>query len=263
MSNPYISVLISVYKKTQNLHLILESFSKQSEKSFELIVCEDDRDVEIARVIDFWKKKSNLDIKHVSQEDIGFRKNKILNAGIKEAVGTFVVFIDGDCIPHRRFIESYRVYSRQNFAMHGRRVMLSEQLTNDLLARNSPNPPRLIDLLITGSRPIEHGIFFPWLAKRHRPPSIWGCNWGIAKSHLIQLNGFDEDYVKAGVGEDLDIEWRLLKMGVKLMNLKQVAILYHLHHKQFYSNEDISFNMDLMQEKISLGHVACLNGLEK
>jgi len=36
---------------------------------------------------------------------------------------------------------------------------------------------------------------------------------GISKSDLIAINGFDEDYIAPGGGEDSDIEWRLQALG--------------------------------------------------
>ena len=40
------------------------------------------------------------------------------------------------------------------------------------------------------------------------------------KKYLMDLNRFDEDYIKPGVGEDTDIEWRIKKMVIELNPLK-------------------------------------------
>jgi hypothetical protein len=46
-------------------------------------------------------------IQHISQEDIGFRKTRILNNSIKIAKGEKIVFIDGDCLLHKHFMKEY------------------------------------------------------------------------------------------------------------------------------------------------------------
>ena len=44
-----------------------------------------------------------FEIKHVSQEDVGFRKCKILNEAIKIASKNIII-IDGDCLLHHKFL---------------------------------------------------------------------------------------------------------------------------------------------------------------
>ena len=46
----------------------------------------------------FIKSIKNLDIKHATQEDIGVRKSKSQNNGIKTSKWEYLIFIDGDCI---------------------------------------------------------------------------------------------------------------------------------------------------------------------
>ena len=71
---------------------------------------------------------------HVSHEDCGFRKNKILNDAIKITEGEKLVFIDGDCILHRKFLEMYNLNIKRDAYYYARRVMLSERMSNKLLS---------------------------------------------------------------------------------------------------------------------------------
>ena len=262
MSLP-ISVLVSVYKKRENLDLILDAFNRQTDTDFEVVVCEDDQDKSISDCVVGWHNRAKFVLRHVSQPDEGFRKNKVLNEGIRTSRGDFIVFIDGDCIPHPRFIESYRRHAAPGVALHGRRVMLSASISRRLLEGSCPSPPSLIDIMLSGSKKIECALYLPWLKKAPRESAIWGCNWGILKTHLLKLNGFDEDYMRAGIGEDTDIEWRLLKLGIELRNVKHDCLLYHLHHRQFYSEAEVAVNIGLMKAKMAQGNIRCLNGLEK
>ncbi|MBI9033995.1 MAG: hypothetical protein JEZ03_05970 [Bacteroidales bacterium] len=89
-----------------------------------------------------------------------------------------------------------------------------------------------------------------------------GCNWGVRKEHLIEINGFDEDYAKAGVGEDVDVEWRLKAIGLRKKSMKNKAIVYHMYHPRSYSEDGVQFNYSLLKNKQSANAIKCVNGLE-
>ena len=42
--------------------------------------------------------KHRFPIKHIWQEDIGFRKPRILNETVRQSSGDYLIFIDGDCM---------------------------------------------------------------------------------------------------------------------------------------------------------------------
>jgi glycosyltransferase involved in cell wall biosynthesis len=190
-----------------------------------------------------------------------FEKTRILNAGIRAASADFLIFIDGDCLPHPRFVSEYKRAARAGLALHGRRVMLSEKVSQQVLAGEVHFPPTLLQLVRSGSEKVEDALYLPWIQRKSRASAIWGCNWGIAKQHLIAVNGFDEEYESAGVGEDVDIEWRLLKHGVRLKNLKRRAIVYHLFHRSGYTDSQVQVNLDMMRDKIRKDLVFCARGL--
>jgi hypothetical protein len=85
----------------------------------------------------------------------------------------------------------------------------------------------------------------------------------VAKKDLLAVNGFDADYVRAGVGEDNDIEWRLLENGVGFKSMKNKAIVYHLHHERSYSEDGVQANFRLWDEKKKANHIRCLNGIDQ
>lgn len=255
-----ISVLIAVYKRTDFLNLILEAFAKQTDQDFEIVICEDDQNSEVVLCIEVWKDKFINKIKHVFQEDNGFQKNKILNKGIRASCGDFLVFIDGDCIPHHLFIATYRRARKLGFALYGRRVMLSTSMTNALVLGKNKLPISIFDLLFSGSKKILHSFYLPFLSKEKKS-GLWGCNWAVAKEQLLSINGFDEDYDSAGIGEDVDIEWRLLLQGSRILNIKYQAIVYHLNHTVHYSETDVKKNIALCETKKKLGEIYCSNGL--
>ena len=98
------TLVISVYDNIEGLELVLNSVSKQSIKNFEVIVSEDAENPEMKQFIDNYKYKG--EIRHLNHPDIGWQKNKALNLAIEASKTDYLVFIDGDCILHPKFMET-------------------------------------------------------------------------------------------------------------------------------------------------------------
>ena len=103
-------------------------------------------------------------------------------------------------------------------------------------------------------------MYLPFISTK-KDYGILGCHWSAHKEDLLAINGYDEDYVLAGIGEDVDIEWRMKESGIKFKSLKFKAIQYHLHHALNYTSD--AENIALLKEKKKLGHIVCLNGILK
>jgi cellulose synthase/poly-beta-1,6-N-acetylglucosamine synthase-like glycosyltransferase len=261
-SKPLVSLVISYYKNLSFLELVLKGVERQSFRNFEVIIAEDDDSKEMKNFLQDYKPKNPYDILLVSQADLGFRKNKILNEAVRKSKGDILVFIDGDCIPHTHFLYHYAKEVKQGNYFIGRRVMISNKLTSILLKENSISKLNFLNLLITKPNRIEDGIYFPsyGLSKKS---GILGSNWGLTKYDFLAVNGFDEDYITAGVGEDVDIEWRLDALGFTPVSMKYKSLQYHLDHPFHYDKEVVMKNMEILENKKNLGHYFCLNGYEK
>jgi glycosyltransferase involved in cell wall biosynthesis len=259
-----VSLIISYYKNLINLKLILKALQNQSSKDFEVIISEDDNNDE---TIEFIKNsKFNFPLLHVNQdEDLGFRKNMTLNKSIKKSRTDFLIFIDGDCIPHKHFIKSYIGEKEEDTMLKGRRVMLSESITSKLLENPNLNLLSTKNILFSKSGKKKETIYNPYfsLISTMKNKGLLGCNWGISKQTLHKINGFDEDYVRAAVGEDTDVEWRLKGIGVTSKSVKNKAIVYHLYHERSYSKEDVNHNNKLLEIKKKIKAYYCKNGLVK
>jgi len=260
-----ISLIIPYYKQISFLKLILGSLALQSCKDFEVIVAEDDNLQATKDLIADLRKTSGFPIKHVHQKaDDGFRKNNMLNKAINASSGDILVFLDGDCIPHKHLLKHYSGLLKEDTAWFGRRVMLGEKLTQKILLSGDISLLSVCNIFFSDSSRKKYSLYIPFAKPRTvEDRGIWGCNWGIRKDTLLKVNGFDEDYVRAGVGEDVDIEWRLRKNKCKFIYMPQRLLVYHLHHPSNYSQEDVKFNFELFEKKKSEGYVNCKNGLVK
>ena len=259
-----LTLIISYYKALDNLKIILKALGNQSFKNFEVIVSEDDFN---EKTISFIKDNEHLypfPIFHIFQkEDNGFRKNAMLNRSALHSNADKLVFIDGDCIPHKHFIKQYIKNLKPGSFLLGRRVMLGEKLSASILREQSFKRLHLFSLIFSDSKKIKESIYNPYFKLAMKTRGLVGCNWGIMKQYLIDVNGFDEDYVRVGVGEDCDIEWRLIESGLKKKSIKNKAITYHLYHPETHSDENSLENYELLKRKMQAKHISCQNGLHK
>lgn len=264
------SVIISVYKDDAALSIILNSLLRQSVDNFEVIVSEDGSSDEIKRCVDHFKA-TDLLLFHLTQDDRGFRKNIALNRAIMAANTDHLIFIDGDCVPHHAFVEAHQSCTRRGITCTGRRLELGEGISSRLRDGSlslSRLTSRLSYLLFShalyrdNAKNIESGIFSKTLARltRDREIRLLGCNFSSHKQDLIKINGFNEDYLAPGIGEDSDIDWRLSKAGVKIRNIKFSAIQYHLYHPRMYGIS--AQNTELFDSTRKSESYTCTHGLD-
>lgn len=269
------TLIISVYKKVRELELILSSLEKQSyRKNYEIIIADDGSGEEIEKLIKQVRKKFEIDLKFITHEDLGFRKNKILNEAIKNSKSDYLIFIDGDCIPHYHFIEAHIKYQKPDTVLCGRRVMLGKKISEGILKSYGKNKSFEITfskLLIDSVRSknaslhVEEALYIENAKARNlinaKRTNLLGCNFSIPKNLIEKVNGFDENYTGPGIGEDTDIEYRLKFISASFESLRNLAIVYHLYHPKTIEERK---NYDYFHNYIkNSGNYFCKNGLIK
>jgi len=258
-----ISVIISIYNRLDNLYLILSALSKQTYTDFEVVISEDRDAAETVSFIEQARKEFKFPIQHVNQEDSGFRKTRILNKAVVAAKGEYLVFLDGDCLPHHRLLESYAKRLAPDTVCLGRRCYLDEKITKAVMDTKDLKKINFFNLLLHAKK-IDRAFYTPWMGIGKPKRKIIGCNWAVPRKTMFDINGYDEDYTQAGCGEDLDVDWRLRKLpNIKFMNIKHEVITYHLYHKANYSEDATNWGYALMAEKKKRGYFVCKNGIEK
>jgi len=259
-----LTVIISYYKDLANLKLILKALNNQSITDFEAIISEDDNNTETTDFVKQHQSDYSFPIIHLNQtKDDGFRKNEMLNKSIVRSKGETIAFIDGDCIPHRHFVKAYIKQTENGVILWGRRVMLGKKVSQKLLEHQKVENLSFCKLLFSDSELVKDALYLQNINLTFKQRGLLGCNWGIKKQHLLKINGFDEDYQKPGVGEDVDIEWRLKAIGLQMKSMKNKAIVYHVCHPRSYSEDGVQFNYKLLAKKQKSNQFECLNGIEK
>lgn len=267
-----ISLIISVYKNVDALRVVLNALRYQTFSDFEIIISEDGAYEPMAAFIQSYSCLQR--IVHLSQPDEGWHKNKALNCAIHNAKGDYLIFIDGDCVLHHRFIEEHMKLASEKGIVAGKRVKLGPVFSSlyldgrkDFLVLEKMIATQLNKLKADGAKFIEEGIYInpdgilgaiPTLRQmRH----LKGCNMSFHKKAIVAINGFDEDYELPAVGEDADLAWRFKGLGYQLVSARNRAVQYHLHHPENWTEQ--SMNLQLMAQKQRLREYVCKNGLLK
>lgn len=265
------SVIISVYRNTKSLKMVLDSLKEQTEKDFEIIITEDacgDGMRQFIESYDFANPHT-----HLTQDDSGWRKNLALNRAIVAAQADWIIMVDGDCILHPRFVEFHLRNASPDVVLGGKRVKLGEWSAADdfdpTCLRNI-NKTMVLETLHLKQRRgdsfCEEGIFidpdsFPWgfIPRIRKMHELKGCNMSFSKEAIMKINGFDMDYTKPAVGEDIDLGWRFKAAGYKLKSLRNMAVQYHIWHKTNWTDQ--SENLAKLEAKKAQGNYVCLNGI--
>lgn len=268
--SPVCTLIVSVYKNTLFLNCVLQSLRFQTEQRFELLISEDGDSQEmrnfLAACTFHWPWQ------HLTQADDGWRKNRALNNAIRAAHTNHLIFIDGDCVLHPRFIEMHVRYFQPDAILAGKRVMLSEQLSHRIIRHPEKIlslQPSILSALLwhRGTERAEEGVFISpdgllgFIPRQRKLEYLTGCNMSFSRQAIERINGFDEDYVRPAYGEDTDLVWRFKMAGFRFVSLRNMAVQYHLWHKKGWTDQ--SQNMAMGEAKRSRGEFICRNGLEK
>jgi len=253
-----ISVLLATYNWPQALKLCLESLATQTDRDFEIIIADDGSTNSTKQVIDAFKQSHPIAITHLWQEDQGFRKTKILNEAIAAAKGSYLVFLDGDCIIQPDFIARHRLLSQKGFLVTGSRVLLNEKLTEDLLSWKSWNFADFASKLLSYRLSGKINKYWPLKIKlgdgswRNYKKFVWrrikGCNMACWKSDAEAINGFDETMTGWG-HEDADFVFRLQRHHIQRKSGSWATEVLHLFH-QIHDQSNAAENARRVREKI-------------
>ena len=156
----------------------------------------------------------------------------ILNKALKICEGKYIIVIDGDCLLHKKYIENYKKSFEKGYdVVFGRRCELSKKITDKILKLKGNYKIKLFDLIFPYSKAWTEAIYFPIIGNLKKIKlRLLGSNMGFTKEIIFKINGFNEDYIGAGVGEDSDLQWRFLKIKARYKALKNTLIQYHLDH---------------------------------
>ena len=252
----FASVIFTTYNHPQWLEKTLWGFSAQTYRDFEIIVADDGSGDETRAVVESMQAQIEIPIRHLWQEDDGFRKCRILNKAIVASRGDYLIFTDGDCIPHPDFVRNHVELARPGTLLSGGYFKLPLEVSSaitrqDILDGNATRPSWLL----------RHGVAFtPRIAKLYSHPVIgaildaltltratWnGHSSSTWKEYVLATNGFDERMQYGG--QDREFGERLMNMGIRTRQVRYRCSCVHLDHGRGYAHpESIARNRSIRE----------------
>lgn len=263
-------MVLTTYQQPEWLEKSLWGYVGQRLRDFELIVADDGSSDDTARVVEQYRNAPGVRVRHLWQEDRGFRKCRILNKAIRAARGNYLVFSDGDCIPRRDFLAAHAAAARPGRFLSGGYVKLSEEASQKI-DRASVESQRAFSARWLGTRGHPHSLrklrVPDWtrrptdLAAASRP--TWnGHNASAWRSDVVAVNGFDERMAYGG--EDRELGERLENFGVRGLRVRYRALCVHLEHPRPYVDADaLAENLDIRRVTRAERRTWSAHGIEK
>jgi glycosyltransferase involved in cell wall biosynthesis len=267
---PTISVIITTYNRPDALRAVVEACFAQDDQDFEIIIADDGSGDNTRACVAALQAAAPLALRHVWQEDLGFRAARARNLGTLAARGDYIIFLDGDCVPQRDFIRRHRRLAERGHVVCGSRVLLSEAGTASVLGEHidlqTLGLGRMLRWRLAGhlNKMLQLLVSWPDLGRTTRRFSwrrIKSCNMAAWRSDLDLVNGFDESFLGWG-HEDSDLVVRLFNAGVMRKDGAFATEVFHLWHRENQRDQESS-NRQLVLRRAAERTTLAVRGLRE
>lgn len=207
------SIIVPLYNRPSEIDELLDSLTKQTYKSFEVIIVEDGSTLKAIHIIN--KYQSALSIQYYYKENEGPGLTR--NYGAKYANGKYLIFFDSDCIVPKNYMSIVANY----VAEHGADFFggPDRASTNFTQVQKAINYSMTSFFTTGGIRGGENQL------EKFHPRSF---NLGVKKSAFDSISGFS----KLRFGEDIDLSIRLFDKNYTSALIKD-AWVYHKRRTDF------------------------------
>jgi GT2 family glycosyltransferase len=235
---PTTTIVLAAYNQPRELALTLAALSAQTDPSFDVVVADDGSDPPAESALAEVARQLPFSVEWIWQRDDGFRKMRAQNRAVLRRKSELLLFLDGDCLPYRNWVEVYRRHARPGEFLVGGYIFLSDEQT----MRLSP------ELVRAGAHelPLDAQTWWRlqnahWRNKLYRGyqrnrPRIRGGNFGVARDLFERVDGFDE--AMCGYGkEDSELRNRMRNAGARGISLWTRARICHVSRSVFPGTE--------------------------
>jgi glycosyltransferase involved in cell wall biosynthesis len=259
---PSIALIISTYDQPDYLRRVLHAVSGQVLPPAEVLLADDGSDERTAQVFKDWAAPTSCRSEHLWQAHEGFRKARILNEAIARARAEYLVFLDGDTVPHPRFIADHQQLAAPERFVQGHRALIGRRAARTF-GEGVLRQERREALLAGDLSGWKHAFRWPVPLRRLRRDlrGVRGCNLGIWREHLAKVNGYNEEFTGWG-REDSELAVRLINNGVLRMDVRGWALCYHLWHPPL-DRAKLPANDQLLAAAVAEGRQSCSVGLSR
>lgn len=270
-----ISVIIPVYNRLENLRAGFICLLNQTKSPYELIISDDGSSEKILDFIGDLIPKADFKIKHIYQEDLGFRKTRALNNAVRNCDGEILIFCDQDLIFPEDHIENIEKTLKIGEFLNYRPQNTDENEKNSILCliNKKISYEDILRELKIGNKEYEKNHLRKdrnrrWihnLGFNKRGVKIVGMSYALYKEDYIKINGYNEEYKGWGY-EDDDFGNRLYSAKIKGREMKDRDISFHLwHHLDPTKKQSANENLYRKEKKRSLkeNYYKCEYGYNK
>jgi glycosyltransferase involved in cell wall biosynthesis len=237
---------------------------------FEAVIADDGSSNETKDVITSFKNKAKFQIKHVWQNDNGFRAAQIRNKAVARSGGDYLIFLDGDCVVFPDFISRHIQLAEEGYFVRGSRVMMSEAYTQEFIESVLvPSKLKIFEILKLWKLEKIKRIFpLARLSigklrklKKKRWHGVKTCNLGMWHKDFMDVNGFDEQYIGWG-HEDADLAIRIINNGVYRKEGVNAVPVLHLWHS-LNDRSNLKDNEKRLAERLDTNVTRIVNGVSQ
>lgn len=202
-----VSVIIPMYNSRRTALQTLQGLSAQNRSDFEVIVVDDGSTDDSAQLVEEFSRSSSFPLRIIRQPNAGPAAAR--NNGALQAKGSFLVFLDSDCVPPPGWLNE--MVSLVKDGVVGSHCGYHVKNSASLVAR-------YIDLEI---------------AHRHRElaghdiDSVASYSACVSKEAFVAAGAFNKEYTAANA-EDFDLSFQMRKRGGRLV-FTDKTFVYHYH----------------------------------
>ncbi|WP_419943365.1 glycosyltransferase family 2 protein [Candidatus Palauibacter sp.] len=239
-AEPAIAVIVSTYERPDALDAVLRSLDDQTYRRFEVVVADDGSGPGTSALVARRAEELGFRVRHVWQEDCGYRLAGIRNRAAAETDREYFVFLDGDCVVRPDFLRRHARLAEPGHFVRGSRVRLDPKLSGTALQRGLPvhrwgTWRWLVERLRGRLDRFTPLLRVPLGPLRRASPRQWrgvkGCNLAVWRTDFLAVNGFDEGYEGWGF-EDNDLVVRLIRHGARRKEGRYAVPVLHLWHEE-------------------------------
>ena len=258
---PSLALVVNTFNQPDCLLRLLNALGRQTQLPHEVVLADDGSDDQTRAAFEGWAARQSFPCARVWQEHAGFRRARILNLAIARATRAYLVFQDGDTIPHPAFVADHLRLARAGTFVQGHRALI-DQAGASFFGLGEFAADRRRALFRGQLRGLKHAYRWPWPACHYRSDlrGIRGCNLAIWRDDLIKVNGYNEAFTGWG-REDSELAVRLMNAGAHRLDVRGWAICYHLWHPPA-SRANLPANDQLLQTALAQKAAWCDSGLD-
>jgi GT2 family glycosyltransferase len=215
-----ISVVINTYSRAPQLLQTLHAFQEQSldRDEFELVIIDDGSTDDTWELVQSLRRQSKHSILAQRQPNQGPAVAR--NLGIEIAKGELIVFVGDDIVPARDFLAVHRKAHESGgnlpeLAVAGYTKWPTNFSTTPFLSYIAEFGPQFAYGLYAGPAFVDRNLFYT-------------SNVSVWKSFLTQLDLVFDPRFRFAAYEDVDLAYRLEKVGMRLY-YEPHAIAFHHH----------------------------------